>query len=237
MLVHQDRRKDDYMSALEEDSDAEFETIQQRGYRRKAVELIEELTRHLESKNIRHYWICCGYRILEKKWQIYIGVFTPKMADRERVSVKLEIIAKFLGGRPDRDLTVDRFGKSPFRLMLLWMRPKGWEFMTRLEVMDGIPYTVERGEESECGHPSVLTHAGGVDDGSKRSSGFFSKVLATVSGSSSGDREAVPFEGTRFMTLDEVLGRMKEQSAGELLDHPNEGGSDEESPPAYSMHQ
>ncbi|RDW64403.1 uncharacterized protein DSM5745_09814 [Aspergillus mulundensis] len=209
--------RDYYIDALEEDEDADFETIQQRGCRQKSVQLIEEVARHFADQNIRHYWIFCGYRVPEKKWQVYIGFFMPKMANAQRISIKLEVISKFLDGRPDRDLTVDRFGKLPFRLILHWMRPKGWAYMSRLEMISGIPHTVKEGKDGHMQWLRPRVRPRGPDyvpSWFEGGPGFFSKVLSKIAPSA----EAQTDENLQLMTLDQVLEKMKGPSADELLD-------------------
>ncbi|KAL4997383.1 hypothetical protein BDV10DRAFT_186178 [Aspergillus recurvatus] len=105
-------------------------TIQESGCQVKSAELLEEIAQYLQKEGMTSYQVYCGYRIGERKWQVYVMFGKAGMTNSTRNEIQSTLVEKYLRAQPDTDQAVNEAEDVPYGLIRDW-EFGGWKHMTK----------------------------------------------------------------------------------------------------------
>ncbi|PYI25873.1 hypothetical protein BP00DRAFT_451727 [Aspergillus indologenus CBS 114.80] len=108
-------------------------------HRKRSYELIESIARYfVEEASIANFYIWCGYREAEGTWKVLILFFEPAISEEAVVEARQAILSRFVSRylraevSPEMNQTLPTLAQLPFRTLMTWESPEGWDSMTKL---------------------------------------------------------------------------------------------------------
>ncbi|RDW64406.1 uncharacterized protein DSM5745_09817 [Aspergillus mulundensis] len=180
-----------------------IEATKKRGCQKKSIQLIEQIARYLQAKEIPNQEIFCGCRVTDgiPMWQVYVMYGQPDMTEATRAEIREALIALFFA-KPDRDEFVYKSPADvPFTLIMDWKYSTDWEHMTRLEIFDGAIFVTQVDGKADMREMFAYASA------AHKHSALMSSVMRFADAFPVGEQER------KGLSLDEALERIKAPSA------------------------